>query len=133
MEIRAPLMNVYSKVDKEFDEFPQGIVVRAYDSTGTSTTMIRAKYALYLRRKKLWDARHKVVAVNEQGDSIQTERMFWDEERKLIYSDENVRIRTADALLFGKGFESDERFNNWEIRYPKGVVTVREAQEGSQR
>lgn len=127
MEISAPVMNVYSKADRDYDEFPQGIIVQAYDSTGAPSTMIRAKYALYLRKKKLWDARHKVVAVNEQGDSIQTERMFWDEEKKLIYSDENVRIRTADALLFGKGFESDERFNNWEIRHPKGVITVREA------
>lgn len=126
MEIRAATMNVYSKEDKDYDEFPKGIVVQAYDSAGAPSTMIRAKYALYLRKKRLWDARHDVVAVNEQGDSIQTERMFWDEEKKLIYSDDNVRIRTADALLFGKGFESDERFNNWEIRYPKGVMTVRD-------
>lgn len=133
MVIHAAAMNAYSKVDKEYDEFPKGIFVQSYDSTGAPSTMIRAKYALYLRKKRLWDARHNVVAVNEKGDSIQTERMFWDEEKKLIYSKENVRIRTADALLFGKGFESDERFNNWEIRYPKGVVTVRETPADRQR
>lgn len=126
MEIYAASMYAYARNGKDYDEFPKGILVRAYDSTGRTTTLIRASYALYLRKKKLWDARHNVVAINEQGDSIQTERMFWDEEKKTIYSEESVRIRTADALLFGKGFESDERFNDWEIRHPKGVITVRE-------
>ena len=126
MEMRTPAMNVYAREEKEYDEFPRGIDVRIYDSLGHLSTMLRANYALYLRKKKLWDARHNVVGINKQGDSIQTERMFWDEEKKLIYSEESVRIRTADALLFGRGFESDERFNNWEIRYPKGVITVRE-------
>ena len=131
MEIYAVSMNAYARSDKEYDEFPKGILVQAYDSTGRTTTLIRASYALYLRKKKLWDARHNVVAVNEKGDSIQTERMFWDEEKKTIYSEESVRIRTDDVLLFGKGFESDERFNDWEIRHPKGVITVREQADTS--
>lgn len=133
MEMRAPVMNSYSKEEKQYDEFPKGIEVYAYDSLGRVSTMLRANYALYIRKKKLWDARHNVVAVNEAGDSIQTERMFWDEEQKRIYSSESVRIRKTDVLLFGKGFESDDRFNNWEIRQPKGVITVREFADSTQR
>lgn len=124
MEIKARRMLSYDKPDLKQDEFPMGILVYAYDDSGRMSTMLDADYAIYQREKKLWEVRHNVIAVNEKGDSISTERLFWDDENQKIYTNDNVRIKTKEATLFGKGFESDIRFNDWVILRPTGTIAI---------
>lgn len=123
-EVYAREMRNTERSGGAYDEFPKGIHVRAYDDSGALNSMMRANYAIYDREKRKWDARYRVVAVNTQGDSIQTEQIFWDENEARIYTSANVRVRTKDALLFGRGFESDDRLLNWEIKEPTGVISV---------
>lgn len=130
-EVTAPLMRNMTREGGDFDEFPQGIEVLAYDDSGRVNSMIRASYAIYQRKDKLWDARYRVVAVNEQGDSIETEQIFWDEQHKRVYTSANVKVRTSQATLFGRGFESDDRFENWEIKEPTGVISVPRPQQST--
>lgn len=125
MEVITPEIRTFDKKEKKFDEFPRGIKVYGYDPEGNVTSMIEAGYAIYLREKQLWDARQDVIAVNEKGDSIQSERIFWSEREGRVYSEENVRVRTPEATLFGKGFESDDRFNHWEIKRPTGMISLK--------
>lgn len=122
--VQANTMNSFDRDEKQYDEFPQGIVVQSYDADGNLGSSIRAEYAIYQRREKIWEARTRVVAVNEKGDSIQTEQIFWDESKGRVYTNANVRIRTSSAVLFGKGMESDDRFIDWEIKQPTGIIAV---------
>ena len=131
-EISAPeLRNMVRASGGAIDEFPQGIEVLVYNEEGEVNSMIRSRYAIYLREDKLWDARYRVVAVNAQGDSIQTEQIFWDELKKRIYTSANVKVRTRQAILFGRGFESDDRFEHWEIKEPTGVISIPRERVGS--
>lgn len=124
VRVQAPVMRSFDSDEKKYDEFEQGIRVQSYDAEGGSGASISASYAIYQRQEKLWEARQHVVAVNEKGDSIQTEQIFWDENKGRVYTNANVRIRTASAVLFGKGLESDDRFIDWEIKEPTGVIAV---------
>lgn len=124
VRVLAPTMNSFDRDEKQYDEFPEGITVQSYSSDGLPSSSIRADYAIYQRKEKLWEARTRVVAVNEKGDSIQTEQIFWDESNGRVYTKANVRIRTSTAVLFGKGLESDDRFVDWEIKEPTGVIAV---------
>lgn len=124
VRVQAPTMNSFDRDDKQYDEFPDGIWVQSYASDGLPSSSIRANYAIYQRREELWEARTRVIAVNEKGDSIQTEQIFWDESKGRVYTKANVRIRTNSAVLFGKGLESDDRFVDWEIKEPTGIIAV---------
>ena len=124
VRVQAPTMNSFDRDDKQYDEFPNGIWVQSYASDGLPSSSIRANYAIYQRREELWEARTRVIAVNEKGDSIQTEQIFWDESKGRVYTKANVRIRTNSAVLFGKGLESDDRFVDWEIKEPTGIIAV---------
>lgn len=124
VRVQAPTMSSFERDEKQFDEFPKGITVQSYASNGEPSASIRADYAIYQRNEKLWEARTRVVAVNEKGDSIQTEQIFWDENKQRVYTSANLRIRTGNAVLFGKGLESDDRFVDWEIKAPTGVIAV---------
>lgn len=124
VRVQAPVMRSFDSEEKKYDEFSRGIEVHSFDGDGTPSSSICSGYAIYQRSDKLWEVRQHVVAVNEQGDSIQTEQIFWDESQGRVYTNANVRIRTSSAVLFGKGLESDDRFINWEIKEPTGVIAV---------
>ncbi|PIE84420.1 MAG: LPS export ABC transporter periplasmic protein LptC [Bacteroidia bacterium] len=130
-KVRAKAMTSMKEGEGSYDEFPQGIEVYSYSDSGRVKAMIRAKYAKYERDRKLWDARNDVVAVNEEGDSIRTEQIYWDEANQRVYTNANVRIRQERVILYGKGFESDDRFTDWEIREPHGVISIRKTQDAS--
>lgn len=120
----APLMRSSMNGDVPYDEFPKGISVYSYRGGDSVESMIQANYALYSRKQKLWDARYNVVAVNEEGDTIRTEQIFWDEAAKRVYTSANVRIRKKGVILYGRGFESDDRFTNWVINEPQGIISI---------
>lgn len=124
VRMQAPSMRSYDREDNKYDEFREGIYIQSYTSSGVASSSIRAEYAIYQRESKLWEARTHVVAVNEKGDSIQTEQIFWDENQGRVYSNTNVRIRTSTSVLYGKGLESDDRFVNWEIKEPTGIIAI---------
>lgn len=124
MLLRTPKLVSYSQPDKTYDEFPQGIFATTYNDSGQLSAYITAKYAIYQRNGDSWEARHDVVIVNEKRDTLQTERLFWDVKTKRFYSEENVRIKTDVATLYGQGFESDDRFVDWVIKKPTGTFLL---------
>ncbi|PID90315.1 MAG: LPS export ABC transporter periplasmic protein LptC [Bacteroidetes bacterium] len=128
-KVRAKEMTSMKEGEGSYDEFPRGIEVYSYSDSGRVKAMIRSNYAKYERDRKLWDARNNVVAVNEEGDSIHTEQIYWDEANKRVYTNANVRIRKENVILYGKGFESDDRFKDWEIREPHGVISIKKAKK----
>ena len=127
--IYAPRMRTYDRDRVQYDEFPWGIDVQVYNDSGRVVSVIHALYALFQRDEKIWEVRYNVVAVNEKGDTIRTEQLFWDQNQKRIYTPASVRVRTPDATLLGVGFESDERFDEWVFRRPTGVISIWQKEE----
>lgn len=119
--IRAAEMNRYT-TNKEapYYEFPRGIYVEFYGSDEQVHSKLEAKYAIYHDKTDLWEARHNVVAVNKDGEVLNTEVLFWDQRKKLIYSDKYVKITTADEVIFGEGIEANQDFTDWKIKKVTG-------------
>jgi LPS export ABC transporter protein LptC len=112
--------------EEPYNEFPQGIIVTNYTDSLTIDSKLTSNYAIYYEKKKLWNARYDVVAVNSRGQVLNTEQLFWDEEGKRIYSNDMVKITSENDVVFGQGFESDERFDNWVIRKISAEIYVDE-------
>jgi LPS export ABC transporter protein LptC len=107
-----------------FLEFPQGIRVVFYKELQESSTLT-AKFALINEENNQMEARNNVEVINlDKGEKLNTERLIWDERKKRIYSNEFVKITTRDKVLFGKGFESDQNFDNWVIKKPSGNIAI---------
>ncbi len=120
----TPQMIQHDEEKEPFTEFPKGVEIEQYDGDMRIVSRITANYARYLTKEKQWIAKNNVVAVNETGDSLKTEEMFWDEEKGKIYSDDYVQIVREDQIINGIGFESDEDMKNWEIKKPTGTLYV---------
>jgi len=126
MELTAPLAESYPQLDYPQREFREGINVRFLSGQGVVSSTLRADYALQLIDKDLWEARGNVVVVNEKGEELKTEKLFWDSRRERIYGDEFVTITTAEQIIMGEGFTADQNFSEYELDRPTGQINIDE-------
>jgi len=118
----APKMIRHDQEKEPFVEFPDGIEIEKFDAQMRIVSRITANYARYLDKEDKWLAKNNVIAVNEEGDSLKTEELIWEEEKGKIYSDQFVKIIRKDQIINGIGFESDQDLMNWEIKKPTGSL-----------
>ena len=53
--------------------------------------------------------------MNVNGEILNTEQLFWDENTRKIYTKEFVKITTKREILTGTGMVADDDFTGWEI------------------
>lgn len=124
IKVLSPLLQYYQDAEEPYNEFDKGITVYSYNDSMAIESKLTANYAIFYEKKKLWIARHDVVVVNSKRETLNTERLFWDQEAKRIYTHDMVVITQGEDVLVGEeGMESDETFENWELIKPRGSVT----------
>lgn len=127
-KIIAPEALDYNVEEEPYTEFPKGMKVLFYDSTGNQESYIRANYAILYKKKQLWEGRGQVVAENPgKGEKLETEQIFWDQKEKKIYSEKYSVITNKDGVFYGEnGFDAREDLSKWWMRGYRGKLNVRE-------
>ena len=123
-KIISPQINRYLDIEEPYTEFPKGLYVEFYDSTQKPTSFIKAKYCIYDETERLWTAENDVVSISDQGDTLNTEYLIWDEQNRKVYSDRYVRISNKDGVVHGKGFEANQDLTNWKIKQTSGTISL---------
>lgn len=122
----APLMEQYNNIEAPYYEFRSGIRVVFYDGHKDPAGSVIAKYAKYTKSNSVWELRDSVVVVNEGNDKLETEVLFWDEPKNLIYSDRFVKITNEDQIVMGTGFESDPRLTKRKIKKVSATIYLKD-------
>ena len=121
----TPLLERYELAREPYMEFRKGVKVETYnDTTHLVESTLTANYAIFLENQQLWEAKGNVVATNAQGQKLETEQLFWNQKSKRIYSNVDSKVTQKDGVILGEGFESDEQFQDFIFRRPKGKVAV---------
>ena len=107
--LSSPLLEKYDNKTDPYSEFIYGIKVVFYDGQKHPKASVTSKYAKYTENNKTWELKDSVVVVNEENDKLETEILYWDQQKDLIYTDRFVKITNADEIVMGTGFESDSR------------------------
>jgi LPS export ABC transporter protein LptC len=114
--MKAPLLNRYiEEKQKTYLEFPEGVSIFFYNEKGIVTSTLKADYSIYYEDEGKWIARYNVVAVNDKGETLNTEYLVWLQKEETISSDQFVKISTVDGIMYGDGFISDQTFSSWKI------------------
>lgn len=102
------------------------------DSLSLIDATIKAQYAIYYERQKLWEAKGNVVIIKKNrkaGDTIvtgltevYTQQLFWDARTKKVYSNVDTKVLQPDGWHFGVGFEADEDLKNIHFRKYKSEM-----------
>ena len=123
--LKAPSMEHYViGVKDPYSEFPKGVYIEYYDDLNRVKTILKSNYAIRYDNSKKMEARYKVEVVNENGEVLKTEKIIWDEEINIIFTDEYVEIKTKKEVIKGKGMEANQDFSQWEIKEVSGSIPI---------
>jgi len=120
----TPKLIQYDKKEEPYIDFPQGLHFLSYSPQKEVTAQIKCNNANYQTKKEIWELNNNVEAINEKGDILNTEQLFWDSKKHLIYSDKFVKITTKTQVLTGYGLEADENLAWYEIKKPSGDIEI---------
>ena len=129
IEIVSELNKNTNSIKEKYEEFPKGIHVLSYDPAGKMIGSIKAKYAKKLEDEMLWEARNEVVIINAEGKKLETELLYWDMKKELIYSDRYVKLSADGQIIEGNnGFHSDQNLNHPVFENISGSIEVEKQQ-----
>lgn len=113
---------IYDKKKPSYWSFENGIHLERFDSLMNIDAYIDADTAYYYDKDKLWELRSNVKIENAKGEKFTTSLLFWNQVSEKVYSDEFITIKRGDQVLSGYGFESDQKFEDYDIRKTSGVI-----------
>lgn len=127
VRILAPELYKYDLVEQPYIEFPRGMKAYFYDDSLKIESIIEAGYVKYFQEEHLWEAKNDVEARNlKNGEQLNTEHLFWNQDKKIIYSNTSSRIVTDEGTFYGeKGFEANQDLSRWKLKSSKGTVNVK--------
>lgn len=123
LTIDAPLIEHFTTQPK-YSEFREGVEVTFLNARGEKDSFLKADYAIFHEERNLMEARTNVVAINNQGDRLETEHLEWNEEDRTLHSKAFVKIQTADEIIYGDGLDANEDFTRFEIKNIKGIINI---------
>ncbi len=123
--LKSPLMEQFDNSGDPYFEFRLGIHVDVFDGKEKPSGSVTSKYAKYTKTVNVWELKDSVVVINENGDKLETEVLFWDQTKDLIYSDRFVRFTNEDQIIMGTGFESDPHLRKRKIRKVSATIYLK--------
>ena len=126
LKLKAPVAIIHPDKEDPYKEFPNGIEVFFYKDLDTIVqNYLKGNYAINKEGKDLTEVRGNVIVVNVDGDTLKTEKLFWNSKSKKIYSDELVTITQKEQVIIGEnGFEADEDFSYYKILNSSGNLAI---------
>jgi len=122
--VNTPEWIVYDRAEVPYWEFPQGIHLEKFNLSLDVEAEIQSDYAIYYDKKRLWDLRDSVIAINLEGERFECDQLFWDEISEKVYSDSKIKITQKDKIIIGYGFESNQSLTKYVIRNPEGIFPL---------
>ena len=122
----SPLMEKYDKADPPISEFRKGIKVDVFNGHDKPEAIVTARYAK-CTSNNLWELRDSVVIINENNEKLETELLFWNQEKDRIYTDRFVKITNEDVISQGIGFESDSHLTRRKILKVTADIYLKDA------
>jgi LPS export ABC transporter protein LptC len=125
VHLTAPLMEEFGGIDP-YEEMSKGVKVEFYNDSEIVNSFLTANYAINRKKKNIMEAKNDVVVVNTKGEQLNTERLIWDGSKRRIHTDAFVKITTKDQVITGTGLDSDERFEDYEIKNISGTINLKD-------
>jgi LPS export ABC transporter protein LptC len=122
----TPVVEQYENIEKPYSEFRQGIKVYFFDGTNDTMAMVTSRYAKYVTADKLWELKDSVIVLDDKNVKLETELLYWSQEKDLIYTDRFVKLTDEDKIMTGLGFEADSHLKTKVIKKPWAIIYLSE-------
>ena len=124
VELTAPMM-VRVESDSSYLEFPKGFHANVLNNDHEIVSEISADYGINRTEERVVVAIGNVSVENhEKGQSMYSDRLFWYQDTKMIYTRSKVRIVMPDKDIVGDSLVAGEGFDEYTIYNGKAVFEV---------
>lgn len=127
-KIIAEEWDIFDKKEPPYWAFEKGIYLEQFDEELNPEATIESDTAYYFDKKKLWELRGNVHIENRKQEKFNTQQLYWDEQKKKVYSDKKIRIEQADKVIIGYGFESNQELSDYVIHNTEGIFYIEESE-----
>jgi len=105
--------------------FPKGIHVFFYDSIEDLSSEIKSDYAISYENKQVMEVRKNVVIFDhKKGKELNTEVLFWDQAKRIIYNDAFVTIKENGRIMHGDSMRADENLDHFELFQVRATIDI---------
>ena len=123
-KLKAPLM-LRVLGDTLYIEFPQSLHIDFFDTAATVESWVDAKYGKYYENLNKVYLRDSVMVINTQGDTLKCPELWWDQNKKMFYTDKYAEYHTRNEHIYGgKGMEASQDLKTIIFKQPTGTVLV---------
>jgi LPS export ABC transporter protein LptC len=102
--------------------FPNQLHVDFFGKDQEIQSFLNAKKGIYYETQGKVLLEDSVIVVRQNGDTLKTNKLIWEQSKHSFYTEENIEIRQKSKTIFGKGFESDDQLQNFKIDSLTGVM-----------
>jgi len=121
-KIRAVIDAGYIRVyaDMNYTLLSEGIRVRFFNDQGEHTSTLTANEGKVDDRSNDLEASGSVRVVSTDSTRLETSHLFWDNLKRLIHTQDHVRIISEKEKIQGRGLEADQHLQNYRIFHVTG-------------
>lgn len=101
--LTAPYMLRVQVPDSPYLEFPRTMHVDFYNDSTVIESTVDARYAKYVEFDHKVLLRDSVLVKSlKNGDTLRTQELWWDQDKKEFYTDKPAHVYQRDKIIFAK-------------------------------
>ncbi len=128
VELYATLAETY-RAPEHITKLKDGVKVNFFNEEGKITSSLTSLYGEINYSSGMIIAKDSVILRNlETKKQLETEELFWDQKKDIVYTDKNVIIRQDGKGIIGrgKGLKTTQSFSKYVIKNPIGKFNLDE-------
>lgn len=113
--LQSKLVEEYGMIDTPYTEFRQGLELKYFTNSIDSPGYLRADWAKFSDMKAWYEGKGNVVIINEVGDTLKTESLFWNRNERKVFTTDTVYIisKLGDSLQANNGLEAKDDLSEY--------------------
>lgn len=123
-KIVTPEWFIYDEAEQPFWSFPKGVYLQKFDELFRVINTVAADSAKYFTNTRIWKLEGNVEMTKAPDELFLSPRLFWNQNKQILYSDTFIHIENSTHVLEGTGFESDDQLRSYRILHPTGIFPV---------
>lgn len=129
MELKSPLIEEFTLIDSPYTIMRKGVNIKFWNSGNPQANFLRADWAKIIDRKKFYEGKGNVEMINNDGDTLRTQHIFWDNLNRRIFTEDTVTIKRKDGTIniSNHGLTAAEDFKEFTLLDNRGVIVFDES------
>lgn len=129
--LRSPLIEEFTTVASPYKLFKKGLSVDFYQKGKKEPGHFIADWAKLDDGTGIYEGRGNVIIVNEKGDSLKSDQLFWNKKRKTVYTSKEVYLINikGDSLKATNGLQASDDLEHYTLFNNQGYMYVDDNQK----